>query len=109
VAEVKREQESARCRGRPDAGEQLAHPTVAEQVPASMLSAPATIPATSAGTFSAALPAPSPETVSLSATRSANPARCAKDNTGAKTPNDNRFGSSNNADIDRPVRNSCRG
>jgi len=49
----------------------------------SMLSAPATIPATNADTFNAALAVPSPVRVSVSATRSPNPARCANDITGA--------------------------
>ncbi len=50
----------------------------------SMLWALTTIPATSADAFSAALLAASPNRVSLSATRSDMPTRCANDTTGIK-------------------------
>ena len=64
----------------------------------SIESAPATIPATRAGTFRCALTPPLSAKVSLSATRSASPQACARATTGASPAVDTRFGSSNVAD-----------
>jgi len=64
----------------------------------SMLSAPATIPATSAGTFRCAFTPPSTGRVRVLATRSVRPHRSASATTGARPAQDTRFGSSNNAE-----------
>ena len=61
-------------------------------------SAPATIAGISAGTFRCAFTLPFAVSVSLSATSSASPQRCASATTGASPPHDTRFGSSNTAD-----------
>jgi hypothetical protein len=63
----------------------------------SMLSAPATMPATSAGTFTWALTPPASRNVSVPATRPARSARPASAITGASPAHDTRFGSSNTA------------
>jgi len=65
----------------------------------SMLSAPTTIPPISAGTFSCAFTPPLVGNVSLLATNSARPQRCARATTGANPAHDTKFGSSNTADI----------
>jgi len=62
-----------------------------------MLSAPATIPATSAGTFRAALTPPAAFRVSLPATRSPSPHRRANAIVGARPAHEIRFGSSKTA------------
>jgi len=62
-----------------------------------MLSAPAIMPATSAGTFTCAFTPPATFNVSVSATKSARPARPANAMTGASPAHDTRFGSSNTA------------
>ncbi len=72
----------------------------------SIESAPATIPATSAGTFTAALTPPVLATVSLSATSQASPQRCPNAKTGANPAHDTRFGSSNTADTSAAARES---
>jgi len=64
-----------------------------------MLSAPATIPATSAGTFRWALTPPLAFNVRVSATSSPRPARCANAMVGASPAHDTRFGSSNVAEM----------
>jgi hypothetical protein len=64
----------------------------------SIESAPATIPATRAGTLIGALTPPAALSVSFSATRSASRHDCASATTGASPPTDTRFGSSNVAD-----------
>jgi hypothetical protein len=64
----------------------------------SMLSAPATIPATSDVTVTSAFAPPSPLTVTLVATRSGRPHRVASAITGAIPAHDTRFGSSNLAE-----------
>jgi hypothetical protein len=64
----------------------------------SIESAPATIPATSAGTFSGAFTPPAAFRVSLSTTRSASPQDWARATTGARPAADTRLGSSNVAD-----------
>src|SRR5665647_2511960 len=61
---------------------------------ASMLSAPATIPATSAPTFTTGFDPPDPGTRTWARARSCNPARSAKAMTGTKPAHDTRFGSS---------------
>ncbi len=63
-----------------------------------MLSAPATIPAISAGIFRCAFTPPLADNVSVSATSSVRPHRCAKATTGASPAHDTRFGSSNAAE-----------
>jgi hypothetical protein len=63
-----------------------------------MLSAPATIPATSAGTFTAGKAPPRTPTCTLLATKSGRPARRANSITGASPAHDTRFGSSNATD-----------
>ncbi len=65
----------------------------------SMLSAPATIPATNPGTFRCAFTPPLAGKVSLAATSPARPQRSASATTGASPAHDTRFGSSNTADI----------
>jgi hypothetical protein len=65
----------------------------------SMLSAPATMPATSEVTFNPALAPLSVGTLRCSPARSANPARCANAMAGTKPAADTRFGSSNATDI----------
>ena len=65
----------------------------------SIESAPATIPATSAGTFSRALTPPFARRVSFSPTSSPSRQSWASATTGASPPTDTRFGSSNVADI----------
>jgi hypothetical protein len=64
----------------------------------SIESAPATIPATSAGTFTAAFTPPGVLSVSVPATRSARPTRPANATTGTRPAHDTRFGSSNTAE-----------
>jgi hypothetical protein len=64
----------------------------------SMLSAPEPIPATSAGSFTAALAAAGPATVSVSATSRCSPHRSANASTGASPAHEIRFGSSNTAE-----------
>ncbi len=64
----------------------------------SIESAPATIPAISAGTFRCAFALPLAVSISLSKTSSASPQRCANATTGTSPPYDTRFGSSNTAD-----------
>ena len=61
-------------------------------------SAPATIPATRAGTFTVALTPPGAFSVSFSATRSPSRHSPDKASTGASPAADTRFGSSNVAD-----------
>ena len=65
----------------------------------SMLSAPATIPATSAGTFTWAFTPPLAFNVNVSTTSSPSPARCAKAIAGTSPAHDTRLGSSNVAEI----------
>jgi hypothetical protein len=62
----------------------------------SMLSAPATIPATTAATFT---PEFGDGTLSPSAARSCNPQRPARASTGTSPADDTRFGSSNATDV----------
>ena len=64
----------------------------------SMESAPAIMPATSAGTFTAAFAAAGPDSVTVSATSRCRPQRSAKASTGAKPEHDTRFGSSKTAE-----------
>ena len=64
----------------------------------SMLSAPATIPATSAATFAPACAPLSVGTVSCSSTSARRPARSANASTGTSPPADTRLGSSKQAD-----------
>jgi len=64
-----------------------------------MQSAPATIPATSAGTFRCALTPPMAFKVSVDDTRSAKPARCASAIVGAKPAHDTRLGSSKTVEM----------
>ncbi len=64
-----------------------------------MLSAPATIPATSEATFNPAFVPLSVGTLRCSSARSASPARSAKARTGTRPAGDTRFGSSNATDI----------
>src|SRR5665648_662346 len=61
---------------------------------ASMVSAPATIPATRAATFTPGFEPADPGTRTWAATRSCNPARSAKAITGTRPAHDTRFGSS---------------
>ena len=65
----------------------------------SMLSAPATIPATSEATFNPALAPLSPGTLRCSPANVASPAASASANTGTSPAADTRFGSSNAADV----------
>ncbi len=65
----------------------------------SMLSAPATIPATSAGTFRWAFTPPLAFKVKVSATKSPRPARCANARVGASPAQDTRLGSSKVAEM----------
>jgi len=65
----------------------------------SMLSAPATIPATSPGTSRCAFAPPLAGNVSLEDTSSARPQRCANATIGASPAHDTRFGSSNTAEV----------
>jgi len=60
--------------------------------------APATIPATSDATFTAAFAPPSPPMRTCSATSRCTPTHCARANTGASPPHITKFGSSNRAD-----------
>jgi len=62
-----------------------------------MLSAPATIPPITPGIFRWAFAPPWAARVSLLATSSARPHRCARAMTGATPAHDTRFGSSNTA------------
>jgi len=64
----------------------------------SIESAPATIPATSADTFSRALTPPGARSVSFSATRSPSRQDCPSATIGTSPPTDTRLGSSNDAD-----------
>jgi hypothetical protein len=64
----------------------------------SIESAPATIPATSAGTFNPALTPPFAGKLSFSPANSPNRQPCANASTGASPATDTRFGSSNAAD-----------
>jgi len=59
-----------------------------------MLSAPTTIPATSAPTFTTGFDPPEPETRTWAAARSCRPARSANAMTGTRPAHDTRFGSS---------------
>jgi len=65
----------------------------------SMLSAPATIPATNAGTFRWAFTPPMAFRVRVDDTRSARPARCASAIVGAKPAHDTRLGSSKTVEM----------
>ena len=65
----------------------------------SMLSAPATIPATSEATFNPALAPLSPGTLRCSSASSRSPARSANASTGTSPAVDTRFGSSNATDV----------
>ena len=65
---------------------------------ASMVSAPATIPATNAATFTSGLDPADPGTRTWAAVRSCNPARSAKAMTGIRPAHDTRFGSSKPAE-----------
>ncbi len=69
----------------------------------SMLSPPATIPATSEVTFSPALAPLSLGTVRCSWARARNPADSASASSGTSPADDTRFGSSNTADVLRAV------
>lgn len=64
-----------------------------------MLSAPATIPATSAGTFNAAFAPADPPTLTQSSTSPARPACSANAIVGARPPADTRLGSSKSAEM----------
>jgi hypothetical protein len=68
-----------------------------------MLSAPATIPATSEATFNRALAPLSVGTLRCSCASSCKPAERAKATSGTKPADDTRFGSSNTAETDRRV------
>ena len=63
-----------------------------------MLSAPATIPATSAGTFRYAFTPPASRSVNLWPTRLASPHEAANSTTGTSPAHDTKVGSSNTAD-----------
>jgi len=63
-----------------------------------MLSAPATMPATSAVTFALALAPAGPGSLRCSATRAPSPARSANASTGTSSAHDTRFGSSKTAE-----------
>ena len=63
-----------------------------------MLSAPATIPATSAGTFKCAFTPPASRSVNVVPTSPANPHEAASSTTGTSPAQETRFGSSNTAD-----------
>ncbi len=63
-----------------------------------MLSAPATIPATTAVTFTAAFAPAEPGTLTCSATSSCNPARSANATAGTSPATPTRFGSSKPAE-----------
>ena len=67
----------------------------------SMLSAPATIPATSARNFAVALAPPRAAMRSCWVSSVASPQRVANASTAASPPQDTRFGSSNRTDIAR--------
>ena len=69
----------------------------------SMESAPATMPAMSAGTFSTAFTPPDPPTVSRVATRACRPQRWARAITGARPAHDTRFGSSKRTETAEPT------
>ena len=73
----------------------------------SMQSAPATIPATSAGTFTAALAPAGPGTVTVAATNSGSWQDSASDITAVSPAHDTRFGSSNFADSRENACNPC--
>jgi hypothetical protein len=65
----------------------------------SMLSAPATIPATSEATFNPGLAPLSPGTLKCSLAKVASPAASASASTGTSPADDPRFGSSNTAAV----------
>ena len=65
--------------------------------------APATIPATSAGTFKCAFTPPTAFKVSVEDTRSVRPARYANAIVGAKPAHDTKFGSSKVAEMARKL------
>ncbi len=69
----------------------------------SMLSAPATIPATREATFKPAFAPLSPGTLKCSPANVVSPAESASANTGTSPADDTRFGSSNTADVDPRV------
>jgi hypothetical protein len=69
----------------------------------SMLSAPATIPATSEVTFSPAFAPLSLGTDKRSCANAPSPAECASATTGTSPADDTRFGSSNTADVVQDV------
>ncbi len=73
----------------------------------SMQSAPATIPATSAGTFTAALAPADPGTVTVAATNSGSWQDSASDITAVSPAHDTRFGSSNFTDSRENACNPC--
>ena len=64
----------------------------------SMLSVPATIPATNEDTFAAAFADPGPDKLRQSPTTPTSPARDAKARAGTRPPDDTRFGSSKTAE-----------
>lgn len=65
----------------------------------SMQSAPATIPATSAGTFRCAFTPPSAFNVRVSTTRSLSPARCASAIVGANPAHETKLASSKTVEM----------
>jgi hypothetical protein len=73
----------------------------------SMLSAPATIPATSALTFTAALHPPGLDSATCSPTSSDRPARSANAITGTRPTADTKLSSSNRLEIVRGAWESC--
>ena len=64
-----------------------------------MLSAPATIPATSAGTFKCAFTPPASRSVNVAPTSPASPHASASSTTGTSPAHDTKVGSSNTADV----------
>jgi len=72
-----------------------------------MLSAPATIPATSEETFKPAFAPLSLGTLRCWSARSCRPAERASATTGTSPADDTRFGSSNTADVERGVWQGC--